>query len=570
MNRFCKRAAILISAAVVLGLQIAAGQNATGSTSKQVPMEVPRRVRNIAREITVQIITTDISDEGENVGTCSGVIIGRSDKNYYVLTAKNVVSNPRMTGYFVVTHGRAFEADYVGESPLGELVLLKFTSDRNYTPTCIDKNVDPGTPVYLSGLVRSEKEPRRLLTSGQIIEFQDVPETQAGHDPLFYSNKTEQGMSGGPLLNENGCVVGIHKGRMYKSGFGSGIGINQAIEMLAIALDRSVQKVERTTEARVRNIAREITVVITRPNNLNPKNRSFAGSGVIIARSDTTYYVLTTRHAVRREEQEYEVETSDGQAHKVERSNGDLLSQNLDLVLFKFTSDRNYNQTCIGDSERLYPGTPVYLSGWVKSDWIKKEGKPRFIDGQIIQRRERTDNQEGYNLIYSNEADNGMSGGPLLSADGCVVGIHGRSQAIQEWGNGKKYLGIGIEKAKRALIIATREVEVENKPDSSSNTSTASRRGQAEFFCGRNNGVPATIASHPSRGNVVLIRWVSDYYTASGLTPQRMCEMVSERFQRVHLTFAQGAIILANCGLANCGLANCSLAFSKLESPAQS
>ncbi|MGK7904459.1 MAG: COP23 domain-containing protein [Hormoscilla sp.] len=57
------------------------------------------------------------------------------------------------------------------------------------------------------------------------------------------------------------------------------------------------------------------------------------------------------------------------------------------------------------------------------------------------------------------------------------------------------------------------------------------RRADGEFFCSSNNGVPATVVKHPDRGEVVFIRWTSDYFEGSGWTPQRRCEAVSARFQ---------------------------------------
>ncbi|HEY9849963.1 MAG TPA: CHAT domain-containing protein [Leptolyngbyaceae cyanobacterium] len=63
--------------------------------------------------------------------------------------------------------------------------------------------------------------------------------------------------------------------------------------------------------------------------------------------------------------------------------------------------------------------------------------------------------------------------------------------------------------------------------------SVGERSGAAptpNFFCGIKDGVPTTIA-HTSRGDVPVIRWVSDYFSNAGYTPQRRCIEVSEKFQ---------------------------------------
>ncbi len=55
--------------------------------------------------------------------------------------------------------------------------------------------------------------------------------------------------------------------------------------------------------------------------------------------------------------------------------------------------------------------------------------------------------------------------------------------------------------------------------------------GNTTFFCRRSNGVPVTFARTP-RGNVPIIRWVSNSYFPPPWTPQRRCEEVARRFQR--------------------------------------
>lgn len=188
--------------------------------------------------------------------------------------------------------------------------------------------------------------------------------------------------------------------------------------------------------AEIKKIAENITVFINKYSDGN-RRPLFAGSGVMLASSGAnTYQVLTAKHVMITGEA-WEVITPDGQSHKVDRV--DLLPGELDLAVFQFQSDRNYrgHLTCIGNSDNLAPGSRVYLSGWVKS-----ERSPRFSSGEIIFNRERAERHRGYNLIYSNEAHNGMSGGPLLDANGCVVGTHGRRGQ-----NPNRYQGIPIDKA---------------------------------------------------------------------------------------------------------------------------
>lgn len=50
------------------------------------------------------------------------------------------------------------------------------------------------------------------------------------------------------------------------------------------------------------------------------------------------------------------------------------------------------------------------------------------------------------------------------------------------------------------------------------------------FYCGQSQGYPATLARTP-RGDVTVIQWVSDFFSASGWTPETRCQEVSRRFQ---------------------------------------
>lgn len=53
-----------------------------------------------------------------------------------------------------------------------------------------------------------------------------------------------------------------------------------------------------------------------------------------------------------------------------------------------------------------------------------------------------------------------------------------------------------------------------------------------QFYCGISEGRPATVVRTAARGNIPLIVWSNDAFSASGWTPKKRCEEVSARFQR--------------------------------------
>ena len=57
------------------------------------------------------------------------------------------------------------------------------------------------------------------------------------------------------------------------------------------------------------------------------------------------------------------------------------------------------------------------------------------------------------------------------------------------------------------------------------------QRGQ--FFCAQDaDGTPITAFSHAVRGDIVIIRWASEYFKESGFDPLRRCKDVSSQFQK--------------------------------------
>jgi len=68
-----------------------------------------------------------------------------------------------------------------------------------------------------------------------------------------------------------------------------------------------------------------------------------------------------------------------------------------------------------------------------------------------------------------------------------------------------------------------------------------------KFVCGNWEGVPTTIANTPT-GTIPVIRWVSDYFEDSGYTPQKRCEIVSEKFQKYYVN---GTLNFLTTGLEN-------------------
>ena len=72
--------------------------------------------------------------------------------------------------------------------------------------------------------------------------------------------------------------------------------------------------------------------------------------------------------------------------------------------------------------------------------------------------------------------------------------------------------------------------------------------GTATFLCQKDSsGVPTTMVRNSS-GTFPVIRWVSDYFSGSGYTPQRRCEEVTARFNEY---YQLGKLNFLTTGLRN-------------------
>ena len=164
----------------------------------------------------------------------------------------------------------------------------------------------------------------------------------------------------------------------------------------------------------ISNIAKQITVKIDGQNK---------GTGIIVKKEGNTYTVLTNHHVVR-DKGKYTLITPDGKTYNFNSSDIRKLPD-LDLVVVQFTSNDNYTVATLGDSNKLTESTVIYNAGWAVNDSRCLKGCYRFYNGII--NGISPNPKEGYALIMSNNTLPGMSGGPILNAQGELVGINGQS-----------------------------------------------------------------------------------------------------------------------------------------------
>ncbi|MBE9095022.1 trypsin-like peptidase domain-containing protein [Tychonema sp. LEGE 07203] len=209
-------------------------------------------------------------------------------------------------------------------------------------------------------------------------------------------------------------------------------GLSAALLGATIATVQMQNAVAQSAE-QVNKIAEQITVLIEGEQNQGQ------GSGIIIAREGSTYYVLTAKHVIERGG-EFKIVTPDRNSFRVESSNIIQLP-GVDLAIAPFVSSGNYEIAQLGDSKTVNVGEQVYVSGWPKPGETITRQIRQMTAGQISARERVND---GYELIYTNPTRQGMSGGPILDVRGRVIGIHGRTDANREDTIAKAWVNLGI------------------------------------------------------------------------------------------------------------------------------
>ena len=171
------------------------------------------------------------------------------------------------------------------------------------------------------------------------------------------------------------------------------------------------------------------------------------GSGSIIEASDNTYTVLTNWH-VMKNQGSYVVQTIDGRKHQVDPATVKRLP-GVDLATFQFNSQQNYQTAELGDSSNLSEGQNVYFAGYPGELRREDNRYYRFFTANLVGILPKS-TENGYSLVYSGEAFPGMSGSPVLSKNGLMIGVHGEAN-IHALSGGTSNYAIAINSYQQAI-----------------------------------------------------------------------------------------------------------------------
>ncbi|MBE9227182.1 trypsin-like peptidase domain-containing protein [Phormidium sp. LEGE 05292] len=237
-------------------------------------------IASMAKEVTVVI-------NGQNPG--SGVIIAKQGNTYYVLTAKHVVAT--QDEYEIVTSDaikHPLNYSTVQKFPGVDLALVQFTSNKNYRVAQLGSatNITEGATVYVSGWPHpGPAMTARIyqMTKGN-VSGRPLATLEDGYE-LVYTNVTRSGMSGGPVLDTQGRVVGIH-GRaegeaIFNPDTGQTIDVKSGFN-LAITINTFLKNATQT-KINLVYLGDDFTLVNTLPDTKKVLSVAISPDGQIIA-----------------------------------------------------------------------------------------------------------------------------------------------------------------------------------------------------------------------------------------------------------------------------------------------
>ena len=197
------------------------------------PQQLTSNVDRIASDITIRILDRDFLG--------SGFIVQKNGREYIAITNQHVLRAGEAP-YKVEIDGKTYSAEVITDMTNSDyqydLAVLRFETDTSYKTAKIGNSysLTVGETVFAAGFPYQEATQNQIsqtietnpavfsqsqidvstelaLKKGQVAIILDRALTE-GYQ-IGYTNDVKKGMSGGPLLNSNGEVIGVNGKHAY-------------------------------------------------------------------------------------------------------------------------------------------------------------------------------------------------------------------------------------------------------------------------------------------------------------------------------------------------------------------
>jgi S1-C subfamily serine protease len=206
------------SAANVILLRPCPSSNCYIAESGKSPAALsPEKLQIKARSITVKVLSKDFLG--------SGILLHKHKLFYTVITNAHVLRGGNSPYRIQTPDGRIWSASVAKNTAAlrlkslqgNDLAVLQFNVKRKgYSVATFASSPKIGDEVFASGFPINEEGTREkgfVFTTGKVSLV--LPKPLEGGYQLGYTNDIQKGMSGGPLLNRQGELVGINGMHAY-------------------------------------------------------------------------------------------------------------------------------------------------------------------------------------------------------------------------------------------------------------------------------------------------------------------------------------------------------------------
>ncbi|MDF5712148.1 MAG: serine protease [Nostoc sp. S4] len=177
----------------------------TVSLKLPIPQTSTEKLGFQAQAITVKVMSKEFLG--------SGILLQKQESIYTVLTNAHVLRADDPPYQIQTPDGEIYTASLPRNTKFGnnDLAILQFRSPKKiYRVASIASKLMVGDEVFASGFYSQEDEDKHQFsfTNGKVLLL--LPKALDGGYQIGYSNDIQKGMSGGPLLNCRGEVVGVN------------------------------------------------------------------------------------------------------------------------------------------------------------------------------------------------------------------------------------------------------------------------------------------------------------------------------------------------------------------------
>ncbi len=199
----------LIGAGILLGLITIRQTVIATHQSDDAPLPQTTTEPTVDLNSRLQAITVKILAGQEGIG--SGTIWRSSNGNSQIITNSHVLVAQKQPLFIQTADGQVHSAQVVTPVSWGSLDLaaLQFQAKQNYPTAQIDRraNHQVGAAVLAAGFPKNGKS-TLTIEKGAITHILSKPLVE-GYQ-VGYSSAVAKGMSGGPLIDQQGILVGIN------------------------------------------------------------------------------------------------------------------------------------------------------------------------------------------------------------------------------------------------------------------------------------------------------------------------------------------------------------------------